>query len=145
MERAGCGAKGAISAIYTVLVDGDDTNEPVADAARSILDGHLVLSRKLTSRGHYPPIDVMNSLSRVMPMVTDAEHVGNANRLRELLAAYSDVEDLVSIGAYKEGTKPLSDRAIQRWPEINKYLRQDKTEVSDYTTSVNTLQEIIHG
>jgi len=145
MERAGCGSKGAISAIYTVLVDGDDTNEPVADAARSILDGHLVLSRKLTSRGHYPPIDVMNSLSRVMPMVTDAEHVGNANRLRELLAAYSDVEDLVSIGAYKEGTKPLSDRAIQRWPEINKYLRQDKTEVSDYTTSVNTLQEIIHG
>jgi flagellar biosynthesis/type III secretory pathway ATPase len=117
----------------------------VADAARSILDGHLVLSRKLTSRGHYPPIDVMNSLSRVMPMVTDQEHVRNANGLRELLAAYSDVEDLVSIGAYKEGTKPLSDRAILRWPEINGFLRQDKAEFSDYTTTVTGLQEIIHG
>jgi FliI/YscN family ATPase len=145
MERAGCGSKGAITAIYTVLVDGDDQNEPIADATRSILDGHIVLSRRLTSRGHYPPIDVMNSLSRVMPMVTDAEHVRQANATRELIAAYHDVEDLVSVGAYKAGSQPKSDEAIAKWDRINSLLRQDKTEGSDYQATRNQLEELIYG
>ena len=143
MERAGCGPKGAITAIYTVLVDGDDTNEPIADAARSILDGHIVLSRKLTSRGHYPPIDVMNSLSRVMPMVTSSQHVREANELREMIAAYRDIEDLVSIGAYKEGTRPDSDRAIERWDAINAFLRQDRTEGTPYDQSTAVLNQLV--
>ncbi len=145
MERAGCGPKGAITAIYTVLVDGDDTNEPIADAARSILDGHIVLNRKLTSRGHYPPIDVLNSLSRVMPMVTDEEHVRGAGKLRELLAAYSDIEDLVSIGAYKPGSKPLSDEALMKWDGLNAFLRQDKADGNSYTDTVSGLKEIVNA
>lgn len=142
MERAGCGSKGAITALYTVLVDGDDTNEPIADAVRSILDGHIMLDRKLTSRGHYPPINVMNSLSRVMPMVTDSEHVTEANKLREFIAAYGDVEDLVSIGAYKPGSQPISDKAIERWPEINALLRQDKNDSSLYSDTRALLKEV---
>lgn len=143
MERAGCGPKGAITAIYTVLVDGDDTNEPIADAARSILDGHIVLDRKLTSRGHYPPINVMTSLSRVMPMVTPPSHVEAAADLREMIAAYMDVEDLISVGAYKKGSQPASDRAIDKWPEINAFLRQNKAEPNEFNLTVNRLKEIV--
>lgn len=143
MERAGCGPRGAITALYTVLVDGDDTNEPIADAARSILDGHVVLDRKLTSRGHYPPINIQESLSRVMPMVTDQEHVRAANQLRELMAAYEDVSDLVSIGAYKPGARPLSDRAIEKWPSINALLRQPKEDATSFEVSKQRLQEIV--
>lgn len=132
MERAGMGPKGAITALYTVLVEGDDQNDPIADAARGILDGHLVLNRKLTSRGHYPPIDVLQSLSRTMPFVVPKDQIFIANEFRELMAAYNDVEDLVSIGAYKMGTKPISDRAIQCQDSINAFLRQDKADYSTY-------------
>ncbi len=145
MERTGCGKQGSITAIYTVLVEGDDTNEPIADAARSILDGHIVLSRKLTSRGHYPPIDIMQSLSRVMPMVTSADHVVSANRLRELVAGYADVEDLVALGAYKEGSKPISDEAISKWDGINRFLRQDKSERVGIAEAISSLQELTDG
>lgn len=145
MERAGCGPKGAITALYTVLVDGDDTNEPIADAARSILDGHIVLDRKLTSRGHYPPINIQNSLSRVMPMVTDQDHVRSAAGLRELMSAYEDVADLVSIGAYKPGSQPLSDKAIEKWPTINALLRQDKSDSTPLDLSVKKLKDIVNG
>lgn len=145
MERAGCGPKGAITAIYTVLVDGDDTNEPIADAARSILDGHYVLDRKLTSRGHYPPINPMTSLSRVMPMVVPQEHVRAANSVRELIAAYSDVEDLLSVGAYKPGSKPTADRAIAKWDDVNKFLRQGRDEGAEWTESKTSLMEIVNG
>ncbi len=143
MERAGCGARGAITAIYTVLVEGDDNNEPVADAARSILDGHLVLSRRLTSRGHYPPIDVLSSLSRVMPFVTSPEHVRAANQFREMLAAHEEVEDLVNIGAYQGGAKPLADKAIDRWDRINGFLRQDRADARGIDATVATLQELV--
>lgn len=143
MERAGCGPKGAITAIYTVLVDGDDTNEPIADAARSILDGHIVLDRKLTSKGHYPPISVLNSLSRVMPMITDEEHVRDANALRELVAAYHDIEDLVAVGAYKPGSKPVADRAVDRWDRINALLRQRKDEPSRLIESCAALAQLV--
>lgn len=132
MERAGMGPKGAITALYTVLVEGDDTNDPIADAARGILDGHLVLNRKLTSRGHYPPIDILQSLSRTMPFVVPPEHIMKANEFRELMAAYNDIEDLVSIGAYKKGAKPISDRAIDCQDAINRFLRQDKAESATF-------------
>ena len=145
MERAGCSSKGAITAIYTVLVDGDDTNEPVADAARGILDGHIVLSRKLTSRGHYPPIDVLNSLSRVMPMVTEQQQVQQANHVRELMAAYSDVEDLINIGAYKTGQNPVADEALSKWPKIMGMLRQDRAESSEIGVTIEQLQELASG
>ena len=139
MERAGMGPKGAITALYTILVDGDDTNEPIADAARSILDGHIVLNRKLTSKGHYPPIDVLQSLSRTMPFVVSKEHLAKATELRELLAAYSDIEDLVSIGAYKRGSREISDRAIDRNDAINSFLRQGKADGTPFDKAVTGL------
>jgi flagellum-specific ATP synthase len=145
MERAGNSERGAITALYTVLVEGDDTNEPIADATRAILDGHIVLDRKLTSRGHYPPIDVMQSLSRVMPMVVAQEQVNEANKVRELIAAYRDVEDLVSIGAYQPGSKPLADKAIDKWDGINGFLRQDKAEGSTWDETAAGIQEIVNG
>lgn len=144
MERSGCGKVGAITAVYTVLVDGDDTNEPIADAARGILDGHIVLKRSLTSKGHYPPIDIASSLSRTMPMVVDTDHVRDAAGLRELMSAYDDVEDLVSIGAYKEGTKPIADKAISRWDRINAYLRQAKADSFSLADARTTLRNIVH-
>ncbi len=143
MERAGTSDRGSITALYTVLVEGDDTNEPIADSARSILDGHVVLNRKLTSQGHYPPIDVMQSLSRVAPMVTHPDHQAAARDLRELIAAYTDIEDLVSIGAYKPGTKPIADRALERWGAINSFLRQKKEEATPYSEAVMMLKELV--
>ncbi len=139
MERAGTGKKGAITALYTVLVEGDDTNEPVADATRGILDGHILLSRKLTSRGHYPPIDVMNSLSRTMPFVATKEHLEAARSARETIASYRDIEDLISIGAYKPGTQPASDAAIQKMPGLDAFLRQDKADPTGYDDAISRL------
>ena len=143
MERAGTGRKGAITALYTVLVEGDDTNEPVADAARGILDGHILLSRKLTSRGHYPPIDIMNSLSRTMPFVASKAHVEAARSARETIASYRDVEDLISIGAYKAGSQPKSDAAIAKMPGIDAFLRQDKADPTEYETALAGLANAV--
>lgn len=145
MERAGNGRKGAITALYTVLVEGDDTNEPIADASRSILDGHIVLNRRLTGRGHYPPIDILQSLSRTMPMVVSGEQMEMARQTRELIAAYDDVEDLVSIGAYKQGTKPIADRAIAKWDSINRFLRQAKADGSTYEDMLASLEVVTGG
>lgn len=145
MERAGNSDRGSITAIYTVLVEGDDTNEPIADAARSILDGHIVLDRKLSNAGHYPPIEVISSLSRAMALITPQEQVIAANRVRELIAAYRDVEDLVSIGAYKPGSTPIADEAIEKWPAINDFLRQAQAETAEYNDSVARLMEIANG
>lgn len=139
MERAGNSDKGSITALYTVLVEGDDTNEPIADAARSILDGHVVLNRKLTSKGHYPPIDCLASLSRTMPFVVSPEHMEASRKMREWMAAYADVEDLVSIGAYKPGTKPVADEALAKWDAINGFLRQDKEDGEAYGSVVSKL------
>lgn len=145
MERAGTGSQGAITALYTVLVEGDDTNEPIADAARSILDGHVVLSRALTSRGHYPPIDVLQSLSRTMPFVVGQEQIQIARDTRELIAAYKDVEDLVSIGAYKPGSKPVTDRAIERNDALTAFLRQDKAQGSSWESTQLALRSALNG
>jgi hypothetical protein len=111
LERAGAGERGSITGLYTVLVEGDDMNEPIADAARAILDGHIVLSRRLATSGHFPSIDVLESVSRVAPRVTTAEHYAQAVELRRLMAAYRDAKDLVEIGAYVKGTNASVDRA----------------------------------
>ena len=145
MERAGNNDVGSITALYTVLVEGDDTNEPIADVTRSILDGHIVLSRRLTSRGHYPPIDVLQSLSRTMPRVASEEQIEWARDLRELQAAYADVEDLVNIGAYKAGSSPIADRAIRLKPSIDKFLRQTMTEGETYDATLEKLKGALGG
>ncbi len=128
MERVGMGHKGSITALYTVLVEGDDMTEPIADETRSILDGHIILSRKLASANHYPAIDILASVSRVMNMVATPEHKRIAGRLRELMAKYQEVELLVKIGEYKRGADATADQAIDRIERIRTFLRQSTDE-----------------
>jgi flagellum-specific ATP synthase len=125
VERAGTATRGTITAFYTVLVEGDDPNEPVADAVRGLLDGHAWLSRNLASRGHYPAVDVLTSLSRLMSEVATPEHRRAAMAVRELMSAYRDHEDLISVGAYRRGSNRVVDAAIDLRDEINAFLRQD--------------------
>lgn len=139
LERAGNSNRGSITALYTVLVDGDDMNEPVADTVRSILDGHIVLSRGIAARNHYPAIDVLRSVSRVMPDVTSAEQQGRAGSVRAMLAAYAEAEDLINVGAYAKGSNATIDAAIQQYPHINTYLRQDMHEASTAQEAVAAL------
>ena len=128
MERAGMNEHGSITALYTVLVEGDDMTEPIADETRSILDGHIVLSRKLGAANHYPAIDVLASASRVMNAVITPEHKRAAGRLRELMAKYQEVELLVKIGEYKRGGDAVTDEAIDKIAAINQFLRQRTDE-----------------
>ncbi|MDO4753794.1 MAG: flagellar protein export ATPase FliI, partial [Bacillota bacterium] len=118
LERAGSSDTGSITGLYTVLVDGDDFNEPISDAARGILDGHIMLSRKLASRGHYPAIDVMQSASRVMPNIVSREHLESTVKFKEIMATYNNSEDLINIGAYMKGSNPLIDRAVEKHPSF---------------------------
>lgn len=124
VERAGRSSQGSITAFYSVLVEGDDTNEPVSDAVRGLLDGHTLLSRKLAVKGHYPAVDVLESISRLASDITTPEHRAAAATIRELLAVYREHEDLISIGAYRAGANPTVDMAIALQGEINRYLRQ---------------------
>ena len=124
LERTGTSESGTITGFYTVLVEGDDLNEPIADTVRSVLDGHIVLRRELASQNHYPAIDVLGSVSRLMSTVADKAHQAAASRLRELLAAYENARDLINIGAYVSGSNPTIDRAIALMPEILAFLRQ---------------------
>lgn len=142
IERAGNSDAGSITGIYTVLVEGDDTNEPIADSARSILDGHIVLDRFLTSKGHYPPIDPLASLSRTMPATVGPDQLEAARKMREWIAAYGEVEDLVSIGAYSPGSKPMADKAIEKWDAIRAFLCQQKNEPSTWLETISRLQEL---
>jgi flagellum-specific ATP synthase len=128
LERAGPGARGSITGLYTVLVNGDDHNEPIADAARSILDGHIVLDRRLATMGHFPSIDVIESISRVATTVTTPPQRASAMALRRLLAAYRDVRELIEIGAYSPGTNPTADAARALLPAIDAFLRQDMAD-----------------
>ena len=114
LERAGTSDKGSITGLYTVLVDGDDFNEPITDTARSILDGHIVLSRKLGHKNHYPAIDILQSISRVMSAIATSEHKELAGRLKNVLATYNEAEDLINIGAYKSGSNREIDYAVQK-------------------------------
>lgn len=142
MERAGPAARGSITAMYTVLVDGEDMDEPIADLARATLDGHIVLRRSLASAGHYPPIDVLASVSRLMERVARPGHRNAARRLRELLAAHADARDLISIGAYVRGSDPLVDSAIDLVPAINAFLRQAAGEVTPFEEAIAALRTI---
>lgn len=132
MERAGTSDKGSITAFYTVLVDGDDFNEPIADAVRGILDGHIVLSRSLAAKNHYPAIEVLKSVSRLMSEIADKEHKSNASRLRDLLATYENSEDLINIGAYVKGSNPNIDKAIECHDSILGFLKQGIDESTSF-------------
>lgn len=128
LERAGPAATGSITGIFTVLVEGDDMNEPVSDAVRGILDGHIVLSRDLAHANHFPAIDVRHSVSRLMPRVTTADEQAAADEARELISAYKQVEDLVNVGAYERGSDPETDRAIDAYPQLADFLQQGTHE-----------------
>lgn len=143
LERAGNGATGSITALYTVLVDGDDMNEPVAGAARATLDGHIVLSRRLAQRGHYPAIDILDSVSRVMPQICSPEHMLMAQEIRACTAAYHESEDLINLGAYVGGSNPRVDRAISLKEPIDALLRQPSGEVSGFEDSLTAMEEIL--
>lgn len=128
LERAGAGERGSITGIYTVLVEGDDMNEPVADTVRGILDGHVVLSRKIAAKNFYPAVSSLESVSRVMPSIVSREHLAAAGRVREVLATYADAEDLVNIGAYKPGSNPKIDWAIKNLEPVRNFLKQPVEE-----------------
>lgn len=132
MERSGTSDKGSITAFYTVLVDGDDMTEPIADAARSILDGHIVLTRKLAALNHYPAIDILQSISRLMPEIAKKEYKEKAGELRDNLAVYKESEDLINIGAYQKGSNPKIDKAIKLYDPINNFLKQKMDEHTNY-------------
>ena len=139
LERAGTSEKGSITGIYTVLVDGDDMNEPIADAVRSILDGHIVLSRKIAAQNHFPAIDIMSSVSRVMNEVVSPEHLKAAQQMRQLMAVYRDAEDLIHIGAYVKGSSAKIDEAVQKIDAINAFLCQGIFEVDSYADTEKKL------
>jgi flagellum-specific ATP synthase len=145
LERAGPGPRGTITGIYTVLVEGDDHNEPIGDTARSILDGHIVLDRRLATAGHFPTVDVLESISRVAPVVTTPEQRAVATELRRLLAARRDAKELIEIGAYVPGTNPDVDRATALAPAIDGFLRQGMDERSTAAAAWQSLGEILGG
>jgi flagellum-specific ATP synthase len=142
LERSGRTNAGSITGFYTVLVEGDDTNEPISDTVRGILDGHVVLSRRLANQGHFPAIDVLSSLSRLMTELADADHRQAAQSLRQLLAAYQQSEDLINIGAYQAGTNPQVDAAIQLRPAILQYLQQRTDQTGTLTSAREGLLQL---
>jgi flagellum-specific ATP synthase len=142
IERAGNFQNGSITAFYTVLMEGDDQQDPLVDAVRALLDGHVMLDRKLNSQGHYPPINVLDSLSRLMNSVCGEEQLEKARRVRQLMAAYAAAEDLIRVGAYQRGADPLLDRAIAALPEVNKFLQQNKFDSAKFETTLKLLGEL---
>ena len=145
LERSGRADSGSITAFYTVLVDGDDMNEPITDAVRGILDGHIVLARDLANRGHYPAIDPLASISRLFTELATSEQMEAANQARRLLAVYRENQDLINIGAYKAGGNPEIDEAIEKLPAINSVLQQVATEKGDYEQAVAALVQAVRG
>ena len=143
LERSGNFEKGSITGVYTVLVEGDDTNEPIADTVRGILDGHIVLSRKLANANHYPAIDVSASISRLMVEIAPQEHIRLASELRNILSIYEKNEDLLAIGAYKAGTNPKLDNAIAKISKINAFLMQGINESFTYEQSLQQMRKIL--
>lgn len=143
LERAGCFEKGSITGIYAVLVEGDDTNEPIADTVRGIIDGHIILSRKIAAQNHYPAIDILPSVSRLMSTVASKEHKEAAAKLRNYLSLYNSNIDLISIGAYKAGTNPKLDEAISRIDKINAFLTQGTQESFSLEETVRLLKEAV--
>lgn len=144
LERSGMSHNGSITAFYTVLVEGDDMNEPIADAVRGILDGHIVLTRKLAGKNHFPSIDVQQSVSRVMKEIVTKEHYEYAGKLKENMARYQESEDLINVGAYAKGRNPELDRAVELKPSIDMFLRQDVDVSSTYQETVAELEKIFN-
>ncbi|HPD18873.1 MAG TPA: flagellar protein export ATPase FliI [Candidatus Goldiibacteriota bacterium] len=145
LERAGTSPdKGTITGLYTVLVEADDLNEPISDSVRAILDGHIVLSRQLASQNHYPPIDILDSVSRCMIDIVTPEHKNLANKLKETIATYKNAEDLINIGAYVNGSNPAIDYAIKKMPQIKKFLIQNIEEKTDYQDTIRSLNELFN-
>ncbi|MFG6358749.1 MAG: flagellar protein export ATPase FliI [Acetatifactor sp.] len=142
LERAGRSSKGSITGLYTVLVDGDDFNEPITDTARSILDGHIMLNRKLVHKNHYPAIDVLQSISRCMSQIATREHKRLAGKLKNVLATYNEAEDLINIGAYKSGSNPEIDYAITMIQQVNAFLQQEVDEKVSFEESVEGLEKM---
>ena len=142
LERAGRASKGSITGLYTVLVDGDDFNEPITDTARSILDGHIMLDRKLAHKNHYPAIDVLQSISRCMSAIADKEHKQAAGKLKNVLATYHDAEDLINIGAYKKGSNPDIDYSIEKIKPVNEFLMQATDEKVTFEQTVKLLEQL---
>jgi flagellum-specific ATP synthase len=145
LERAGAGEDGTITAIYNVLVEGDDMNEPISDTVRGILDGHISLSRDLASQNHYPAIDVLDSVSRVQEDVVDENHREASGQLKEVLSTYRDAEDLINIGAYEEGSNPEIDHALEHIDEVNDFLQQGIFETNGFEETVDQLESIFDG
>ena len=142
LERAGNSDKGSITAIYTVLVEADDFNEPISDTVRSIVDGHIILSRRLAESNHYPAVDVLASVSRLMNDIVTEEHREAANRLRSLMSAYESAKDLIEIGAYKSGTNPLVDKAVEMKDEIDSFLKQGVFEKASFEETLQKLLDL---
>jgi flagellum-specific ATP synthase len=142
LERAGTAKSGSVTGLYTVLVEGDDMNEPIADAARSILDGHIQLSRTLAEAGHFPAVDVLGSVSRVAPAVASQDQLDAARQVRRLLAAYRDAKDLIEIDAYVAGTNPVVDRALAAKPAIDAFCRQELHEPAPVAETLARLEQL---
>jgi len=145
LERTGTNSKGSITAIYTVLVDGDDFNEPIADTVRGILDGHIVLDRNLANKGQYPAVNILRSVSRLMNSLAEEDHLEAAEKFREILYSYEKSEDLINIGAYKKGSSKEIDRAIQYYPKLINFLKQKTHEKISMEESINTLRQLMAG
>lgn len=143
LERAGNFERGSITGIYTVLVEGDDTNEPISDTVRGIIDGHIILSRKVAAKNHYPAIETLESVSRLMSEIADKEHKDAAAKLRNLLSVYNANYDLVSIGAYKKGTNPALDEALKKIDKINAFLQQATDEAFTFEQTVKMLRDAV--
>ncbi|MFH2055219.1 MAG: hypothetical protein ABIJ61_04620, partial [bacterium] len=146
LERAGAAERGSITGLYTILVEGDDFNEPISDTVRSILDGHVTLTRKLAQRRHYPAVDVLQSVSRVMIDIVPEQHMLLTGQARQLMATYSENEDLINIGAYVRGTSAEIDRAIAKTPRLNSFLQQGiRDNATDLAQDLGQLAEILTG
>lgn len=142
VERSGIGPTGSITGIYTVLVEGDDTNEPISDALRGLLDGHFVLSRKIAHQGRYPAVDILSSLSRLQNHLVDQSHIQCCQAIRNLLSSYAENEDMITIGAYPRGSNPTVDRAIAQLPAIKEYLSQSSREVVSWQSATDGLKQL---
>jgi type III secretion protein N (ATPase) len=144
IERAGRRSVGTITAVYTLLAEsGEDTTDPISEEAKSLLDGHIVLSRRLAEKGHYPAVDVLKSLSRVMNHVVEKDHLESAQKFRELMAAANDVQLLLKLNEYQRGSDELTDRAIDLQQEMHEFLRQGTRDITDFDDTVNQLQTLV--
>ena len=143
LERAGTSTQGSITGFYTVLVDGDDMSDPIADSVRSILDGHIVLSRKIANKGQFPAIDPLQSISRVMPDIVSNDHRSRAMEFNEILSSYNEAEDLINIGAYVKGSNPQIDHALNKIQSLRKFLKQDMNEGANYKETAEHLEKLI--